>query len=169
MKIQIIGYSGSGKSTLAKLLAEHFNLPLLYLDHVQFYDDWKIRNNCEQQQIVKDFLDSNSSWVIDGNYSKIQPQRFQECDTIIFLNYNRIFCLVSCIQRYFQYKGTPRESCPCNEKMDLEFIRWILYEGRTKKARRKHLENLSKCQGTKLVFKNRKLLTQYLKSQGILK
>jgi len=168
MKIQIIGYSGSGKSTLAKLLSNYYHLPLLYLDNVHFYGNWQERSQDEQNEMVKTFLENNDHWVIDGNYSNIQPQRFQECDMIIFLNYNRIFCLISCIKRYFQYKGKRRESCECLEKMDLEFIKWILIESRTKKAKQKHLDHLNQCQGTKLTFKNRKQLTQYLQSLGIL-
>lgn len=168
MKIQIIGYSGTGKSTLAKLLANHYNLPLLYLDNVQFYGNWQERSTDEQNQIVKDFLDNNDQWVIDGNYGNIQPQRFELCDTIIFLNYNRIFCLFSCIQRYLKYKGKKRESCQCPEKIDFEFFKWIIYDGRTKHRKKKHFKHVSLCKGTKLIFKNRKQLNYYLKQQGIL-
>lgn len=55
MKIQIIGYSGSGKSTLAKTLANHYNLPLLYLDAVNFYDNWQERTFEEKNALLKNF------------------------------------------------------------------------------------------------------------------
>lgn len=168
MKIQIIGYSGSGKSTLAKLLADYYHLPLLYLDNTKFYGYWQEYTYTQQNEMVKEFLDQHNHWVIDGNYGKIQPQRFKECDIIIFLNYNRFFCLYSCIKRYFQYKGKKRESCACLEKMDFEFFKWIVYEGRTKQMKQKHLKHLNECQGTKLIFTSRKQLNKYLKSQGIL-
>ena len=168
MKIQIIGYSGSGKSTLAKRLSEYYHIPLLYLDHVQFYGNWQERSIEEQNQIVEDFLKQNDSWVIDGNYSHVAPQRFKECDLIIFLNYSRIYCLIQCMKRYYKYKGIPRESCPCNEKMDLEFLKWFLYDGRTKSQRNKHIEHFSLCHGRKLMFKSRKQLIQYMKDNNIL-
>ena len=167
MKIQIIGYSGAGKSTLAKKLSTHYHLPLLYLDNVQFYGNWQERTIDQKNEIVKAFLDENESWVIDGNYSSIQPQRFEICDLIIYLNYNRIFCLFSCIKRYLQNIGKNRESCPCKEKIDLEFIWWILYEGRTKQKKQKFLKLLNESNGQKLHFKNRKQLNQFLKKQGI--
>ena len=81
MKIQIIGYSGSGKSTLAKTLANHYNLPLLYLDAVNFYDNWQERTFEEKNAIVEKFLNDNpDGWVIDGNYSNIGKRRFEESD-----------------------------------------------------------------------------------------
>ena len=41
MKIAVMGYSGSGKSTLAKYLAGIYDIPLLYLDRVNFESDWR--------------------------------------------------------------------------------------------------------------------------------
>src|SRR5574344_1420324 len=98
MKIQIIGYSGAGKSKLAKALSEKYDLPLLYLDKIKFYDDWKEHSNEEITNEIQTFLDNNDSWVIDGNYSSICPERFSQCDIIIFLNYNRFYCFLKCFQ-----------------------------------------------------------------------
>ena len=68
MKICIIGYSGSGKSTLAKRLGSFYNIPILHLDSVNFLPGWEVRDTNEMNSIVDDFLTSNESWVIDGNY-----------------------------------------------------------------------------------------------------
>lgn len=167
MKIQIIGYSGSGKSTLAKKLSQHYQIPLLYLDNVQFYDCWKKRSLEQQNEIVSDFLNRHQDWVIDGNYGKVAPERFQQCDMMIYLNYNRFYCFWKAFQRYRKNKGKIRESCPCIEKFDLEFQKWILFEGRTKAQKRKHLHHLSQCQGQTYIFKNRKQLYQFLQENGI--
>ena len=43
MKIMITGYSGSGKSTLCRKLAEHYQLPFLHLDSIQFLPGWEVR------------------------------------------------------------------------------------------------------------------------------
>ncbi len=167
MKIQIIGYSGSGKSTLAKILSDYYHIPCLYLDQVQFYGQWQERSITQQNEIVDTFLKQHQDWVIDGNYSQVARQRFQQCDWIIFLNYSRWYCLIMCIKRYFQYRGIHRESCPCDEKLDKEFLKWILWDGRTKAHRQKHWEHMNLCQGQRLVFKNRKQLKKYLKEQKI--
>lgn len=166
MKIQIIGYSGSGKSTLAKKLGLFYNIPYLHLDNVQFFGDWQERTIEEQNKTVDKFLKENDNWVIDGNYSKVSPIRFETSDITIFLNYNRFYCYKMCKNRYKMYKDIPRESCPCKEKFDLEFKRWILFSGRTKKRKQKHLVNLNKTNGKKLIFNNLKQLNNWLKSIG---
>ena len=167
MKIQIIGYSGSGKSTLAKRLATFYNIPLLYLDNTKFFGDWEERKDEEQEKIVEEFLDKNESWVIDGNYRRISPRRFEECDLLIFLDFNRFFCYRQAKKRYKQNRGSNRESCPCEEHFDISFRCWILW-GSRKKKKKKQLENLMNlAKGEKLVFKNRKQLEEYLQKKGI--
>lgn len=169
MKIQIIGYSGSGKSTLAKTLSLHYNLNVLYLDNVQFYGDWQQRSNEEQTRIVKEFIDLNpEGWVIDGNYTKIVPERFEICDVIIFLDYNRWYCYQKCRQRLIKHKVRARESCPCVDRFDWEFRKWILFSGRTKKQKEKHLRNFNKCQGERLRFNHVKELNKYLLEKQII-
>lgn len=56
MKIAILGYSGSGKSTLAKYLHAHYDIPLLYLDTVQFEANWKERDREEALSMVAEFM-----------------------------------------------------------------------------------------------------------------
>lgn len=166
MKIQIIGYSGSGKSTLAKKLGQFYNIPYLHLDNVQFFGDWQERTLEEQNKIVDAFLKENDNWVIDGNYSRVSSIRFEISDITIFLNYNRFYCYRMCKKRYKMYKDTSRESCPCKEKLDYQFRKWILYDGRTKTRKMKHQSNLNKTNGEKLVFKNLKQLNKWLKEIG---
>lgn len=134
MKIAIIGYSGSGKSTLAKKLSEIYNCPLLYLDTIQFEANWKIRDIDEGRLMVGEFL-KNDSWIIDGNYREfLQEKRLQNADKIIFMNFPRRICFPQAFKRYLNYKNKTRESMAdgCNEKFDLEFIKWLLFEGRKK-------------------------------------
>lgn len=137
MKIAIIGYSGSGKSTLAKKLSKYYKAPVLFLDTVNFLPNWIERDRDEGRLIVCDFM-KNDSWVIDGNYSDFfQKERLEQADKIIFLNFPRRICIYRALKRYFRYKNTTREDMAkgCIEKIDLEFIWWILYEGRTKEIR----------------------------------
>ena len=167
MKIQIIGYSGCGKSTLCKILSNHYNIPLLYLDKLRFYGNWEERSYEEMTVIVDEFLNKNVSWVIDGNYTNVSPKRFYDCDIIIYLNYNRFFCLYQVIKRYFKYKNKTRESISCKEKIDWEFIKWVFFKGRTKERKEKNLNNFNKCSKTKIMFKSRRQLMKFLKNNNI--
>lgn len=142
MKIAIIGYSGSGKSTLAKELSKYYKAPVLFLDTINFLPNWIERDRDEGRLIVCDFM-KNDSWVIDGNYSDFfQKERLEQADKIIFLNFPRRICIYRALKRYFKYKNTTREDMAkgCIEKIDLEFIWWILYEGRTKEIHNHYKE-----------------------------
>lgn len=142
VKIQIIGFSGSGKSTLAKQLSERFSLPVIYLDTVFWLPGWKMRDREEQTAILEEFLETNkdTGWVIDGNYSKnCYDRRMEEADTILFLNYNRFLCLYRILKRRIVFAGKNRFSMTvgCDEKIDWEFIKWSMWDSRTKEARKK--------------------------------
>lgn len=166
IKIQICGYSGSGKSTLARALGEKYNIPVLHMDSVNWYGNWQYRSDEEKTEIVNEFLSENESWVIDGNYTKICPQRFSECDLFILVQFNRFYCFNKCYARYKKYKGMPRPDLPCGEKFDFEFAWWILFEGRTRK-RRKSFRLLAKNAKSALVFKSRRALNRWLREEGI--
>lgn len=165
MKICIIGYSGAGKSTLAEILGEKLSLPVLHLDATFWYGDWQSRSREEQSALVKNFMAKNADgWIIEGNYAKICLERFSECDAVYFLNYNRFVCFRQAVKRYKKHKGTVRPDCPCPEKLDAEFVYWLLYKGRTRKKRGilKRLFEISS--GSKYVFKNRRQLEKHLNS-----
>ncbi|MDD3171559.1 MAG: AAA family ATPase [Bacilli bacterium] len=165
MKIQICGFSGSGKSTFARELSEKYNIKVLHLDSVHFTSGWVERANEDMDKDVREFI-KNKDWIIDGNYSKIALNRFEECDKIFYFNFNRIVCLINAIKRYQKYKNKVRvdmaEGCP--EKLDLEFIKWILYKGR-KKAQRERLTRYKNEYGNKLIiFNNQKDVKRYLEA-----
>ena len=168
MKISIIGFSGSGKSTLAKVLSRHYNIPVMHMDSIRFLENWKERDDEEFRTIVKDFIDSNESWIIDGNYRSIVPERHGMADLLIFLDYNRFFCYSCAKKRYKMYKGKSRDDVArgCDEKFDKEFRRWLLIEGRTKNRRQRLLQT-AQNHSNSLIFKNRKQLFKYYEKNGI--
>lgn len=134
MKIAILGLSGSGKSTLAKQLGSFYHTPVLHLDAVHFLPGWVERVPGEEEQLVTSFLDTHSSWVMDGNYTKTcYARRLEEADQIIVLAFNRFLCLWRVIRRWWANRGAVRDSSApgCMEKIDAEFVWWVLYQGRT--------------------------------------
>ena len=169
MKIAIVGYSGSGKSTLAQKLADKYGAEVLHFDTVQFLPDWVIRNNEDKKQITEDFLDTHESWIIDGNYSKLfYERRMEEADQIILLLFNRFSCLFRAFRRYLQYKNQTRPDMAegCNEKFDFAFMKWILWEGRTKDAKKRYQWILAQYSNKAVLIKNQKQLTAFIRSLG---
>lgn len=164
MKIAILGYSGCGKSTLAAYLSAYYHIPLLYLDTVQFEADWKVRDKEEAVSIVTKFME-NDNWVIDGNYASfLQSRRLKEADYIIYMAFSRWSCLLRALNRYHRYKNTERESMAdgCIEKIDLAFIWWILYKGRTAKKKQYYNNILRTYSEKSIILKNQKQLDAFM-------
>ncbi len=168
MKIAIIGYAGSGKSSLARYIGNKYNIPVLYLDCVHWLSGWIERKREEEIKIVESFLNENSGWVIDGTYTRVTfVRRLKEADRIIFMNFNRFSCLYRAFKRFFQYRGKSRESITagCDEKIDFEFVKWILYKGRGKKRKEIYREVLKEYESKVIVINNQKELNLYKNNQ----
>ena len=164
MKIAVMGYSGSGKSTLARALGQKLSLPVLYLDTVQFEPGWRERDRGEAKAMVKEFM-AKDRWVIDGNYTDFYfAERLNDADMIIFLNFPRIICIYRVFKRYFQNKGKTRESMAegCIEKIDLEFVRWVLYEGRCKRIRENFKKAVNTYGNKAIILKNKRDVLRFL-------
>lgn len=166
MKIAVMGYSGSGKSTLTKQLAERYQLPYLYLDTVWFRENWQERGLEEARAQTAAFL-RKKDWVIDGNYGKLyREERLEQADLVVYLAFPRLLCLFRAFRRHRMYRGRRRESAAvgCEEKMDAEFIWWILYQGR-RPAIRAQRHAWEKQYGAKMVvLKSPRALKSWLKT-----
>ena len=165
MRISIIGYSSSGKSTLAQNLGNILNIPVLHLDKVNFLPEWKERNKEESKKIVEDFIKNNDKFIIDGNYIKfIYDLRMKLSDKIIFLDFDRITCLFQAFQRYNKYKGKVRDSMTegCYEKLDWDFIKWILFDGRNEERINRYNKIIEEYKDKIIILKNRKEVDDFV-------
>lgn len=165
MKIAVVGYSGSGKSTLARRLGERSSLPVLHLDTVQFLPGWRERDDEAQHEIVRDFMSKNTDWIIDGNYSHLlYEQRMEAADRIVLLLFPPLSALLRVTRRYFRYRGKSRPDMTegCEEKLDGEFIRWVLWKGRGKKQRERFAALQQQYPDKCIVLKNQRQLDRYL-------
>lgn len=164
MKIAIIGYSGSGKSTLARKLSQHYDCDVLHLDSIRFAPGWVERSSKEMTDYVRPFMDEKESWIIDGNYQGVLHQRrLDEADKIIILDFNRFSCLWRAFKRYHTYKGKTRPDMGqgCSERLDWDFVRWILWEGRNKQSKR--FRRIEKEYSDKvIVLKNQRQLDKFI-------
>jgi adenylate kinase family enzyme len=86
-RIWIIGASGSGKSTLARQLANKIGASCVDLDELNWRPNWQEAPPAEFLADVERAL-ADTSWVVAGNYSRIQSRFLQDADTIIWLDYS---------------------------------------------------------------------------------
>ncbi len=164
MKISIIGYTGAGKSTLAKKLKDIYDIEVMHLDRVNFIANWKERNLNEAEEIVNNFMQKDN-WIIEGNYQKLkQDKRFELSDKIIFLNFPVHVCLPRAFSRFWQNRGRVRDDAGenCNEKFDLSFFWWIVYEGRTKTYKDRYQAIINKYQDKTIILNNQREVDEYL-------
>lgn len=170
MKISVLGYSGSGKSTLARMLGEKYGAEVLHFDAIHWLPGWQMNTKEEKLRLTEEFLNTHDSWVIDGNYSKFfLERRLSESDEIVMLLFGRFSCLARVIKRYLKYKGKTRPDmgAGCYEKLDREFIKWVLWEGRTKEKRAKFKAIAEKYPEKVTVIKNQRQLDRYCKNKEL--
>ena len=163
-RIMIIGCSGSGKSRLALELKEKLGLPVVHLDQLWHKNGW--------QHISREDFDSRLAlamnmdrWIIDGNYSRTIPQRLSQCDTIIYLDFERWECLLGVTERVLRYRGKVRPDMAdgCPERFDWEFIKFVW--NFNKNNRVMNYTYLAQAKHAKqIVLKNRKEVKAFLET-----
>jgi adenylate kinase family enzyme len=167
-KVAIVGPGGSGKSTLASKLGIILNLPVYHLDKYFWKPGW-VKTEHEEWLKINDELIKRDEWIIDGNYRSTMEERFKEADTIIFLDFNRFFCLYRAYKRYFQFYGKVRTDITegCYEKMDIAYIWWIwIYTSRSRPNTIQNIELYGKDKNI-YIFKNSRQVKDFLNNRWV--
>ncbi len=121
-RILVIGCPGAGKSTFARKLRDQTGLPLYYLDMIFHKPD---RTTAAREEFDKRLMTilQTKEWIIDGNYQRTLPLRFEACTDIFFLDFPPEQCLEGAASRI----GKEREDLPWIEReFDPEFRQYIL-------------------------------------------
>ena len=75
-KVLVIGCPGSGKSTLSRALQKRTQLPLFYLDRM----NWNPDRTTVEREVFRKRLQAvlqQEEWIIDGNYASTMELRLQ--------------------------------------------------------------------------------------------
>ena len=161
-RIIIIGCGGAGKSTLARQLGEKLNLPVVHLDKLFWQPGWVETPQAEFDALLRQEM-AKDKWIMDGNFNRTLPERVQRCDTIIYLDFNRVACLLGVCKRVLTTYGKARpdmgEGCP--ERIDWEFLQWVWNFNKNKREGNYRL--LNEAQGVEIiVLKNRRAVKKFL-------
>lgn len=97
-RINVVGTSGSGKSTFAKKLSSALGYPYVEMDKVFWGPNWK-------KPSEEEFFDklrlavSGPQWVLDGNYTRTIPIKWENIELVIWLDYSFPRALFQAIRR----------------------------------------------------------------------
>ena len=118
-RILVIGNAGAGKTTFAKQLAQKLQLPLIHLDSIFWCGNWEHLSQYEFDTILQSNLEQ-PRWIIDGNFNRTIPRRLQYCDTVFYLDFPTLTCLVGITKRTLANLGRSRTDMGgnCTERFD---------------------------------------------------
>ena len=127
-RIMICGPSNSGKSTLAVALARKLGSEAFHVDLFRHLPDtdWVQRSD-EEFAALHDEAILKERWVMDGNYSKLMPQRFARATGIILLGDSRWANFARYLRRtLFERRQRPGSLAGDKDSIKWEMVRWIL-------------------------------------------
>lgn len=162
-RIMILGCGGAGKSTLARKMGEKTGIPVVHLDKLFWKPGWVERTPAEFDSVLAAELEKEA-WIMDGNYGRTIPVRLKRCDTVIYLDFNRVTCLLGVLSRVAKTYGRVRldmgEGCP--ERVDLDFLKWVWHFNDNHRERLYRM--LSEEKGVEtIVLKNRRQVRAFLR------
>ena len=164
-RVVIIGCGGAGKSTLARQLGEKLNIPVVHLDKLFWKPGWVEMPKEEFDALLRQEM-ARETWIMDGNFNRTLPERISRCDTVIYLDFSRLACLLGVLKRVLTTYGTVRadmgEGCP--ERVDLEFLKWVWNYNKNKREKTYKLLNES-AHARVIILKNRREVNRFLKER----
>jgi adenylate kinase family enzyme len=97
-RVSVVGPSGVGKSTVGAALALGLGAAFLELDSLQHQANWTPLPVAEFRDRVAAAA-SGETWVIDGNYSRVQDLVWARADTVVWLDLPRRVVMRRVIRR----------------------------------------------------------------------
>ncbi|MDW0109443.1 P-loop NTPase family protein [Sporosarcina aquimarina] len=167
-RIVVLGVSaGVGKSTFARQLGAKLTLPVTYLDRLYFEPGWKeVSEEVFQQRQAEVCV--QRAWIIEGNYSKTLSLREAHADTIIYLELPLLVCLGRVVKRRinFHQQTRPELGVGCPEKMDWEFLKYIVTTYNRRKFNMRNRMNRYEREGKEVIrLFSRRQIQEYLQKE----
>jgi adenylate kinase family enzyme len=122
-RVSVVGTSGAGKSTLARELAVILGVPYLELDGLNHQPGWEPLPKEEFRRIVAAKA-AEDGWVIDGNYSAVQPLVWARADTVAWLDLPKSIVMRQVVWRTLRRVAGRQELWNGNRERWRNFFTW---------------------------------------------
>ena len=166
-RIMIIGCGGAGKSTLARQLGEKTGLPVVHLDKLFWTPGWVSIPREDFEELHRAEI-AKERWILDGNFDRTMEERIERCDTVIYLDFSRLACLMGVAKRIITTYGKVRPDMGdgCLERFDWDFMKWVWNFNKNK--REKNYRLFAQYPDKKVyILKNRREVKRFLEQLEI--
>lgn len=144
-RICIFGPSNSGKSTLAAAIGKTLGVPAVHLDllHHRPNTDWVPRPAQEFERLHDEAI-AGYSWVMEGNYSRLMPQRLRRATGIVWVD----TAMPGNLWRYFRRTLIERDRIGALEG-GRDSVKWLMIRhiAFVQPRRRPYLEHAVRASG----------------------
>lgn len=98
MKINVVGTSSSGKTTVSKKLSDILSISHIEMDALFWGPNWEPSSYEEFCAKLRSAL-KGSSWILDGNYTRTTPIKWESVNVVIWLDFSFMCSLFQSIKR----------------------------------------------------------------------
>jgi len=109
--VSVVGAAGSGKSTFARRLAGEIGVPHVELDSRFWGPQWTPRPRDLFEAEIRHAVDGDA-WVVDGNYSALQPEVWARADAVVWLDLPAPLVMTQVYRRTLQRAADRSELWP---------------------------------------------------------
>jgi adenylate kinase family enzyme len=107
-RVNVIGTSGTGKSTFARKLSEYLGYPHIEMDKIFWGPNWHWPSDDVFFGNLRQAL-SQDQWVLDGNYTRTIPIKWERIEMVIWLDYSFPLTLFQAVKRALKRSITQEE------------------------------------------------------------
>jgi adenylate kinase family enzyme len=166
VRICVLGPSGSGKSTLANAIGQLRGLPVVHLDQYRHVAGtrWEIRAD-EQFAGLHDAAVNTDRWVMDGNYSKLSPQRLARATGVILLDISTARSLARYVQRTRGARPRIGGLEGTADRLSWEVVSYIVRNTRANRRRRR--ETFDQLDLPKIYLRGPSAVSDFYRLEGL--
>lgn len=127
-RIVVLGPSNAGKSTLAIALSRKLGIPAVHLDQFshQPHTDWQPRPEAEFKAL-HDAAIMEERWVMEGNYTRLMPQRFARATGAILITSHHWLRFYRYLKRTLVNRSSRAGHLEgAKDSLKWEMVHWIL-------------------------------------------